>query len=235
MTIEITRLLKNPLFNHMSPEIIQTLIPSKQQTLKHYAKGSLVVQEGEACSAVGFVLEGQLAIQHLTPSGEALTIKVFLENDTFAAALYALPSPVYPFTLTAQHESHVLWLTFDLIQSLLVADPTFNAKFIALLCKRVSQFKDKLQMMQSRTVRARLVIYLTTEHLRHKQPTFKLSHSRSEIAEIIGFARPSVSREFMHMTEDQLITISGRKVTLLRPELFSREGLDSDINGNEVI
>ena len=44
--------------------------------------------------------------------------------------------------------------------------------------------------------------------------------SKTNIADIIGVARPSLSRELKNMEEDELITINGSKVTLLSPEIF---------------
>jgi CRP-like cAMP-binding protein len=51
--------------------------------------------------------------------------------------------------------------------------------------------------------------------------TFELRHTKVAISNVIGVARPSVSRELKNMAEDQLIKISGRNIELLNTSVFN--------------
>lgn len=220
MLLDVNLLLNNPLFKDLDLNTLLELIDFDHCIIGNYKKGTLIVQEGEPCSSIGFVLSGVLAIQQLTPTGELLTVKMFNANDAFGTALYSSKEPKYPFTLMTMKNSKVLYLPFEQVRSLLKANPIFNDNFITFLSTRVMSFKEKLQMLQYKDVRSRLMLYLSNEFKISGLQTFKLQHSKSAIADIIGVARPSVSRELKNMADDHLIHTSGQMITLLKPELF---------------
>ncbi len=87
-------------------------------------------------------------------------------------------------------------------------------------------FKNKIQMLHLKDVRSKLIFFLSMEYRNIGLATFKLPHTQGDIAEIIGVARPSVSRELKKMVDDQLILLSGHHITLLQPELFRFNPLD---------
>ncbi len=186
----------------------------------NYKKGTLIVQEGDSCTSIGFVLTGHLSIQQMSLKGELLTVKMFEANDAFGAALYSSLNPKYPFTLMTLKDSQVLYIPFEQIRRMLISSQIFNDNFIDFLSSRVMNFKEKLQMMQYKDVRSRLMLYLSNEYKNNGSTSFKLQHSKSAIADIIGVARPSVSRELKNMADDHIIHTSGQMITLLKPELF---------------
>lgn len=220
MFLDVKLLLNHSMFKNLELSTILELIDFDLCILGNYKKGSLIVQQGDPCTSIGFVLSGILAFHQLTPTGEVLTIKLFEANDAFGPALYSSVCPKYPFTLITIKDSRVLYIPFDQIRILLKSNSTFNDNFIAFLSSRVLNFKEKLQMLQYKDVRSRLMLYLSIEFKIGGLPTFKLQHSKSAIADIIGVARPSVSRELKNMTNDQLLIASGQMITLLKPELF---------------
>jgi len=220
MFLDVKLLLNNPLFKDMDSSLLLKLIDFDHCIIGNYKKESLIVQEGDPCSSIGFVLSGVLAIQQFTPTGEVLTIKMFDTNDAFGTALYSSKAPQYPFTLMTMKDSKVLYMPFEQVRKLLKNSPLFNDNFIDFLSSRVLNFKEKIQMLQYKDVRSRLMLYLSKEYKNSGLTTFKLQHSRSLIADIIGVARPSVSRELTNMANDYLIQVSGQKITLLKPELF---------------
>ncbi len=220
MLLDVKLLLNNPLLKDMDPNTLPELLDFDHCIIGNYKKGSIIVQEGDPCSSIGFVLSGILAIQQLTPKGELLTVKMFDANDAFGTALYSSIEPKYPFTLMTMKDSIVLFVPFKQIKQLLKINPIFNHNFISFLSTRVLIFKEKLQMLQHKDVRSRLILYLSNEYKINGQLTFKLQHSKSTIADIIGVARPSISRELKNMTDEHLIHNSGQTITLLKPELF---------------
>lgn len=220
MITNIKYLLNNPLFKNISYELILYLLDLDQCILGDYKKGSLIVQEGEVCASIGFILSGTLISQQLTPTGEVLTLKMFQSNDAFGAALYSVENATYPFTLMTLKNSQVLYIPFEQINKLLESSQEFNKNFIAFLSSRVMTFKEKLQMLQYKNVRSKLMLYLSNEYKTYRTTTFKLSHTKVTIADMIGVARPSVSRELKNMEKDQLIKLTGQTITLQKPELF---------------
>ncbi|KOA19295.1 global nitrogen regulator [Clostridium homopropionicum DSM 5847] len=220
MFSDVKLLLNSPLFKDFQLNSLLEIIDLDNCIIGNYKKGTLIAQEGEPCTSIGFILTGILAIQQLTPSGEVFTLKIIESSDAFGTTLYSAINPKYPFTFVTIKDSKVLYIPFDKIRKLLRTSQTFNDNFIVFLSSRVITFKEKLQMFQYKDVRSKLMLYLSNEYKACSVTTFKFQHSKVEIADIIGVARPSVSRELKNMVNDHLIQISGQTITLLKPELF---------------
>ena len=207
--------MKVPLFKNVDLKTIQELLDNNNCPIKDYNKGSTLAHEGETCHGIGLILQGQLFMEKYTDTGEVLTIRSFHKNDVFGIALYGKKFPRYPFTIKAQKKSKVLFISFLEVKSLLENNSNFNENFIVYLCQQVHLFKEKLELLQHKDVRSRLVKYLNRESKFHNNNTFSLRHSKVDISHQIGVARPSVSREFRHMVEDEIIELSGQKIILL--------------------
>ncbi|MBR0576696.1 Crp/Fnr family transcriptional regulator [Proteiniclasticum sp. BAD-10] len=220
MNIPMSQLRKNALFQQMTEEEIRELVDLSSCTLEVYEKDTLVVQENDPCSTLGVVLEGKLHIQQYDRSGDALTINVFRHGDCFGAPLLFTPHPLYPFTLLTLTPSTVLFIPFEQLTRMLRENPTFNHNYLAFLSRHILVLKNKIKILSHNDVRSRLMIYLSREMDLAESPRFTLRHKKTEIAEIIKVARPSVSRELTNMERDGLLELRGQQVEILLPEEF---------------
>jgi CRP-like cAMP-binding protein len=89
------------------------------------------------------------------------------------------------------------------------------------LSNQIIVFKQKIEILHQKDVRSRLILYLSLLYEKKCTPFFYLPHRKTEIASLIGVARPSVSREFSNMETDGLIKLEGTYITLLHPSLFT--------------
>jgi|GEM_PF-609727 len=218
---QIHQLLENPLFEGIDYESFTQNFTVEKLKIFHYPKGTIIVQENEKCASIGFILDGLLTAQQLAQDGKILTINSFGTNKSFGAALYSLPDSIYPFNIYAQADSHVVYIPFSDIKRFLDSSTTFSNNFIHFLSERIYAFSNKIQLLQYNDVRSRLIKYLSNESKELGSTTFELRHTKVAISNVIGVARPSVSRELKNMAEDQLIKISGRNVELLNTSVFN--------------
>lgn len=216
----INILLKNPLFNSLDYEFFTEFCDNEICQIITYEKETLVAQEGELCDSIGFILNGRISAQHLSTDGQSLTIHTFNANDAFGVAIFGLTTSKYPFTLYAYNKTEILYISFETIHSLLNKNTQFNINFIQFLSKRIEEFRDKIELLQYKSVRSRLIFYFKKESIYFDSLTFQLRHTKVAISEIIGVARPSISRELNHMVEDGLILLKNKQVHLIDINTF---------------
>lgn len=216
-------LKKVMLFENLSTEEINKLLMLDNCSLKSYTKNESVFEEGDPCHSVGILLKGQLALKQISSEGEVFMIALFEEHDIFGAAMLGQNKPKYPFSLIALRDSSILFIPFQQIQFMLAQSHIFSANYIHFLTTRVGLYKEKLKMLQPKDVRTRLVFYLSEEKRLLNRHAFELRHSKSAIAEILGVARPSVSRELSKMCTDGLIKLNKRHVELVGPCFFEKK------------
>lgn len=212
---------KNSLFSNLSEQDIRTLIESETSIIGRYKKNTVIMQEGELCHSIGFVLDGTLSVQQLSPCGKLINIQILPCGECFGLAFVYSPLPVYQYTLVTAEAASILYIPFARIEKLLEKSTVFCKNYITFLTHKVIFFQNKVRIFSQKDVRSRLILYLSAEFASSQNPAFKLRHSKTEIADLIGVARPSVPRELMHMQQDGLIDMQKGFVTLQRPDVFS--------------
>lgn len=220
--IETKLLLCNPLFKNIPESTLSELLHLDHCIIGTYKKGTVIIQEGDSCHNLGFILSGSVAAQQISADGEILTMNIYESTDTFGAALLGTDPPLFPFTLVTTSNTQIMYIPFYEIRQLLAFHPNFTENYIAFLSSRVMNFKEKLKMLQYKDVRSRVIYFLTNEFKKSGSTEIILKHSKVELANILGIARPSLSRELKHMSDEQIIQLNGHVIILLKPELFFR-------------
>lgn len=221
MDFDIKKLVKNELFKNMDIADLELLLKPDTCIVGRYKKNALITQEGELCDSVGFILDGSLSVQQLSPTGDLVNIQVMNAGDCFGLARVFSTTPYYLFNLMTIEDSSVLFIPFMRIREMIRASSEFNESFITFLSNRVTAFQRKISILSQKDVRSRLILYFSNQYGKTKKLRFKLPHSKTDIANLIGVARPSVSRELKHMQDDGLITIERNIITINKPELFT--------------
>src|SRR5690554_3051626 len=179
MTNSMKNLLKNALFRNIDESELNKILNLSSCIEEVYEKDSLVVQEGDQCDTIGFVLEGTLTIQQYGRSGDALTINMFRHGDCFGAPLLFTKQAKYPFTLLTMTKSKVLFIPFEEMRNMLENSKTFNFNYLTFLSTHIFVLKNKIKILAHNDVRSRLMIYLSREMEHAKSLHFKMRDRKS--------------------------------------------------------
>ncbi|MFA6940745.1 MAG: Crp/Fnr family transcriptional regulator [Clostridiaceae bacterium] len=213
-------LLKNNLFNGFTEFDIKKLIEFDHCIIEKYPNKTLIIQEHDKCKSLGFVIEGSLATQQFSSIGDNITLKILKKGDSFGEALLFSSDSEYRFNLMTTSNTVVIYIPFDQIKKMLTESIKFSTNYIVFLSDMASTFHVKIKILSQKDVRTKLIIYLSKESKKFNKLSFAFAHSKTEIADLIGAARPSVSREFQRMQQDQLLKYDRKSVTILKPEMF---------------
>ncbi|WP_010249644.1 Crp/Fnr family transcriptional regulator [Acetivibrio cellulolyticus] len=91
----------------------------------------------------------------------------------------------------------------------------FQRNLIKSLSERIIYLNRKVKMLSHRTIRQRLSCYLLDESQKQKSLDLKCRHTRSDIADLIGSTRPSISRELSNMQRQGIIKLTPKGITVL--------------------
>lgn len=221
MDIIIEKLLKNELFKDLTLKELTSILEPDSCIIGCYKKNAIIMQQNDPCTSIGFILEGGLSIEQLSLSSETIKIRMFKKGDCFGEALLFSPKPFYPYTLITSADTVILYIPFSQVERMLKKSCAFNASYIASLSNRIITFRNKILILSQKSVRAKLILYLSNESMKAGSLSFKLKHSKTAIADLIGVARPSVSRELNHMQSDKLLSVDLNFITIKRPEIFN--------------
>lgn len=217
----LIELLKtNPLFTGLSEEELTSLIDSDGCRIENYKKDSIIAQEREICQAIGIVIKGSLSVSELAPSGISLMVQILSSGDCFGVALVFAKKHAYPFSVISFASSSILFVSFGIMKQLVETNKQFNINLISFLSDNTVHCQNKVHILLQKEVRSRLILYLANECRNLGCLSFVLPHTKTEIAELLAVARPSIPRELSRMQHDKLIKIEGKTVTILKTEYF---------------
>lgn len=209
-------ILKNcGLLRRFTETDLSELFDSLDSHLRDYVKDSAVAFEGEDCEHIGIVLEGQLELHNLYPSGRTVTVTHLGPGDTFGEAILFTPQHRYPISITATQKSKILFISRQALLLGLTHSPMLLENFLALLSGKLLMLNRRVKILSMDSIRQKLCDYLITLYQQQKNKTLRMPVNRQKLADLLGVQRPSLSRELIHMKEEGLIDYDKDTVTLL--------------------
>lgn len=213
MEINLEILAMNNLFKNIPLDLLKKVF--SKVTVKNYEKGLIIFNEGEQCNNIGFISKGSLLIEQITIAGDAVTISIYKTFDCFGEALFFGEHKKYPYNFITNEETQVIYLSFEQICNLISVSPEFTRNYLGVLSDKLLVLKDKIEILSQKDVRSKLMNYFLNESRLVNSLTFKLRHTKTQIAELVNVTRPSVSREIRHMQLDNIIEYKDNIITLL--------------------
>ncbi|MBN2222365.1 MAG: Crp/Fnr family transcriptional regulator [Vallitaleaceae bacterium] len=213
--------LQHPILIHIPREILEKEQSANRIQIKTYTKSEILHFDGDPCIDLELIIEGKVVIDRIDEVGNLMTVASFIKNDILGGNLLFSKNPYYPMTVTASQKTILLSLRKELIFELCSQFPAFLADFLALISDHATFLSDKIKHFLNRTIREVLLTYLRHEYQIQKKQTLQLRITKKALAEQMGIARTSLSRELAKMKEDGLIDYDNKTIFLLNPEPFT--------------
>lgn len=215
MKYDISKLKNCVLFKNVQEEKISEIIEGINPTLKTYTKNQAIALEGDTCTSIGIVLEGEVVIQKIYLSGKTMVVSNLESGDIFGEVIVFSKMGMYPSTIIAGTNSKILFINKnDIVKICSLSNEVLN-NFMELLSNKILMLNKKIKNLSFDTIREKICSYILDEYHKQKKMAVILPHSRKEMAEHLGVQRPSLSREFVKMKEEGLIDFNKSLVTIL--------------------
>jgi CRP-like cAMP-binding protein len=178
-------------------------------------RSCLLALEGDDCNSIGIVLEGNVEIQKHYPNGKVVSLSSLSEGKIFGEALVFSSHNKYPATIVTMRNSRILYITKDDIIYMCSENPTVLKNFMSLLSMKILNLNKKVTELSLETLRQKIIFYLLQQYKEQKTLKIILPISKKNLAEYLGVQRPSLSREFINMKNEGLISVEKDIVEIL--------------------
>lgn len=202
-------------FNHLSQEAFNALLDEGSIQRTTYPKGALVHLAQTPCSAVDILLNGHIQVEHLDVEGHCLQVTRLKRGATIGSVLLFATESTYPFNVVALEPIELLTVTKTTLIQLFETHPALMLAFLTNLSDQSQMLTKTIHKLSEKTLKQKLLQYLTDEASKQGSSTIYLPLNKTDLAEHLGVARTSLSRELQHMSADGLIQMSGRTLHLL--------------------
>ena len=220
--IEILK--KTKLFGGLDGEVLKQV--AKQMRPINFGSGQLIFERGDEGKDIFLIISGRVRLSVLSSEGRELSFGHPGPGDIFGE-IATLDGGQRTADATAVSAVKVLSMSRAQINSLVESSPPFAKAAIDLLCRRLREGDQQLEVIALHRIEVRLARYLLSAvRQQHgatppKSPAIALGISQGELALVLGASRTKVNAALMMLEETGAITKQGDKYVCNIEELTS--------------
>ncbi len=198
------------LFHGLQPQEIQGMTACLGAWEKSYPKGALILRAGEPTQELGLVEEGSVNIVVHSYWGTSSILSHVDKGMIFAESYAALPGKELLCDVVAAEDCTVLFLKMDKLLTSCSSACSFHSRLIhnviRLFAAKSLQLSSRMLHISPRTIRERLLSYLSQQSQALGDTQFHIPFSRQELADYLGVDRTALSNELSKMQKEGLLT-----------------------------
>jgi len=197
------------LFQGLDAISVQHLLSCVSYTLKSAKKNELFIREGDPVVSVGIVLSGFVHIARNGYDGTRIIQAGLGQGAIFGESLVCAGIQRSPVSVMASEDSSVLLIPFAKLIRSCGSACDFHQKVIENLIHLVAEknlmLNAKLEIASLRTIREKILAYLSNEKKVRESLRFAIPFNRNELADFLCVDRSSLSRELGHMRDEGIL------------------------------
>ncbi len=197
-------------------------LPSLLQCLgseqKSYDRGEIILMAGQAVSAIGVVLKGEIQIIQEDFNGNRSILTELGPTHIFAEAFASADILESPVTILAKTKSHIMFLGVNRIITTCPSSCSFHNRLIQNLLKILARknilLSNKNRLLSQRSIREKVLAYLSVQAEKNNSNTFEISFNRNELADFLCVDRSALSRVLSQLQNEKILTVNHKHFIL---------------------
>ncbi|AGF78880.1 cAMP-binding protein [Desulfocapsa sulfexigens DSM 10523] len=206
-------LASSELFGGLSSEHLDEI--EKIAVIKQYGRGESIFFEGDPGTGFYMVATGRVKIFKTSISGKEQILHIFGPGEPFGEVPVFHGQP-FPANATALEKTSLIFFSRQAFVDIVHTMPSLVMNMLAVLSMRLRRFTTQIENLSLKEVPARLagyLLYVAEEQGNVKQ--VELQISKGQLASLLGTIPETLSRIFAKMSEEGLISVDGKMISLL--------------------
>lgn len=195
--------------NHRSVDIPDGL--KKLGRLMKFQKGEILFTPHEEAAGFYSVMSGEIRVYKMDEQGREVEV-VRIGPGGFLGEAIVFVSQVYTVFAQAVRDSHLLFFAKKEIDKEIEFNPGLAKFFIELMANKCVVLSNRIESLELRTVRQRLIQYLLANCSGDKKCLVELKIKKTELAKILGTISETLSRNLKQMQDEGLIKVKGNNI-----------------------
>ncbi len=199
----------SPLFAGIQPEEKESILKCLSAVEKKYEKGDVVFLAGTEIHSMGFVLSGSVEISRDDFWGNRQVLGHAGSGELFGEAYACMPGEALMVNVEAAEQSRILFLNIGKILNVCTPACSHHNRLIHnllyIMATKNLTLTRKIDHMGQRSIREKVMAYLSFESERQKKQTFTIPYNRQQLADYLAVDRSALSAELSRMKKDGLI------------------------------
>ncbi len=206
---EILSKVNSPLFNGVSPKDRKTMLSCIGYHVGTYRKGEIVAFEGENMKHIGIVLSGSVDMVKEDLWGNKTMLVRMRKDELFGETFACGSDNLSVVTFLVSEDAQILFMPFDRVMHSCTMACIFHHRLIenmvSIIANKNRDLMRKVEVVSKRTIREKLLAYLSIQAQIQKSRYFEIPLGRVELAEYLCVDRSALTRELAKMKEEGIL------------------------------
>jgi CRP-like cAMP-binding protein len=217
MNEDVEKVLREtPLFASLTEAEMRALRP--RVSTRHFHRGELLFNEGDACMGLFLVASGKIRIFKISTAGREQVLAIEGPGSSFAE-LPVFDGGNYPASASASEDSELLFISRRDFQNFCREHPDVALKVIAMVGSRLRRLVGIIEDLSFTTVRQRLIALIlrlaqTSGTSSKDGVRLELTMSHQDLAAELGTVRELISRNLSRLQAEGFLEVDGRKIVV---------------------
>ena len=216
---ELKECLHNSRLLHiLSPEQMNELLIAQIGRLCRYARGEILVSEGEDISNLSIILRGKVTMERLFLDGSRSLVDVLHEKDLMGIEGLGNTRFSSYYYYVAQSDVITFEIPCRFFRTLSEKNPDMQVlllnQVLGVLAHDNSRYREKLDVLSAANLRTRIQTFLYYQEKRFGSRDFSIAYTREEMASYLCVNRSALSRELSRMQDEGLLEMNGNHFRL---------------------
>lgn len=184
------------------------------QNLGHsqfFQKDEFLFHAGDSAEGFYYVQSGEVRVFRMDEQGREVEVVRLGPGDFFGEAI-VFASGKFPAFAQSVNVTEVLFFPKDAILHRIDREPAVARFFISLLAQKCVVLNKRIETLELKTVRQRLVQFLLANCRGERSCVVELKMKKIELARFMGTISETLSRNLRQMQEEDLIRVQGRTI-----------------------
>ena len=214
------------LFEGISAGEADELLAYLRPRREFFDENEFILNCGDCARSVGLLLSGTACVMKEDFWGRRTILSSVEPGDIFAEVYALLPGVPLEVSVLAAAPAEVLFLDVEQALRLRGVGPhvTLVQNLLSIVARKNLILSRQAEILSKRTIRERLLTYLSAESFHRGLASFEIPFSRQELADHLSVDRSALSNEISKMKEDGIIGCERRVFTLPTENAEKDEG-----------
>ena len=218
-------LKKIPLFSSLKDDEISAI--NTLSLTKKCSKDTIILLENEEGDTLFVILKGRVKVTTFSESGKEVIFSILNEGDFFGD-MSLLDGKPRSATIISLEESELKLIRREDFTRLIEKHPGIALKLMEELTLRLRKADERIESLAFLDVTGRIagILLQLADERGEKSMGCVLIKSRpthQELANMVGTTRETVSRVLKQLENKDYISMSGKDITILEPDIFKRD------------
>ncbi|MPM33901.1 hypothetical protein SDC9_80482 [bioreactor metagenome] len=207
-----------PLFKGISPEELDAMLRCLGAVTRTYQKDEYVFTAGTEAHSVGVILKGNVQAVKEDYAGNREILARLSSGELFGETFACTGISELPVSILSTEKSEILFIDYKRILTSCTSACAFHSRLIENMVRIIAEenlrLTQKIEHTMKRTIREKLLSYLSSQAIHAKSRTFVIPFNRQQLADYLSVDRSALSAELGRMREDGLLEFERSRFTL---------------------